>query len=1094
MKGEDFRRWAERGCRIYGDDPMFFLRELAQNARDAGARCVDIRARVEDDSTAILSFEDDGAGMTAQHARRFLFRLYASSKEGDSRSAGYYGIGFWSVLRFKPAAVFIESRSGKGTAWGVRLDASLEVGSVQPSLEHVGTRITLVRPLAAGEDAESFVRAVEAGASRYCRHLRRNDRRATPLPVRCNGRLISVPIEPEGPVGLAFRRGPVEGAVGLGESASVELLARGLPVWRGTLLDELAYGGTGLAWRSEVARGLAPVFVLNGNDLAVVMARNAVIDDGALGRVRDEARDALARLVEMHVGAVAGGGPLWRIAAFLRRLPGKLMRPRMLVVIPSFLLGVGAVLLLTAMGLHNAGVVDVWTRATEAGLAIDAPVSVPLSEGTQAEAAGPPGSPGDDGAGGMGGPSGRIRQGVGGRPESPAGASGAGTEVRATGVLTASTGSRGAAAGAGGASTDAGSAGAEPPSIRPLPTVPSVYRGATVDAPAQRAVLLLSYSPPIPLWFKFLTADHFLLDRGFVGDDATGDAPYPAHPCSVGCVEVSLELEGPGSVVLPCPTGRSVDGASVRVNSAAAGDLVRADRHGQAWLVLPDGLARVTYRVGTSGRTELSAKEIESLVSLPDGIHLPLDALEPLRRASSGGVRAQVDALARVAGRLMEYDDSAEAAAQYVGLPPGGHWLRFVLSLGRGDCDVINAVAAVLLRRVGIPARLAVGAVGLDGRVQPGSHAWVEYFDEGWQAVDVSRGEVVRGNPASELESWPLAGADVPRGRGRPVERRGAAGSGSAGMGATAGAGSAGGGATAGTESAESQWGAPAARTVPRESAESAGGSGSLAGVRWELGRPGTVLPLASALALAALGCLLGLRHRRRERFRFEAVREEGTRILADMLRSAQAQPSAWRHAPSLWHARVLPLLGGGTLSLSRASSLAGRGALYSGRAGVRLAELVASKRLAVLDVDAPHYGGVIRSIPGGIDLERLESLAARAPEFEDRLMARSEAVLAEVGVRRPLLWCDGLGGTGAAAFRVGAAGRLGGFPLPTGFIGLSPDADFVREARRISRGNEALAVLHLVEAVLERVEGITPTPRRLLAAVARRLLTEGGS
>ena len=102
MKGTDFKRWATRGCRIYGEDPWFFIRELAQNARDAGADRVEISTWWTERGHEVFRFTDDGTGMSSDHARQFLFRLYASSKDDERDAAGEYGIGFWAVLRYNP--------------------------------------------------------------------------------------------------------------------------------------------------------------------------------------------------------------------------------------------------------------------------------------------------------------------------------------------------------------------------------------------------------------------------------------------------------------------------------------------------------------------------------------------------------------------------------------------------------------------------------------------------------------------------------------------------------------------------------------------------------------------------------------------------------------------------------------------------------------------------------------------------------------------------------------------------------------------------------------------------------------------------------
>ena len=64
-------------------------------------------------------------GMTFEHAKRYLFALYASSKESGSGMAGRFGVGFWSVLRFDPGRIVVRSWPRRGAAWEVELDGAL---------------------------------------------------------------------------------------------------------------------------------------------------------------------------------------------------------------------------------------------------------------------------------------------------------------------------------------------------------------------------------------------------------------------------------------------------------------------------------------------------------------------------------------------------------------------------------------------------------------------------------------------------------------------------------------------------------------------------------------------------------------------------------------------------------------------------------------------------------------------------------------------------------------------------------------------------------------------------------------------------------
>ncbi|MDR7420690.1 MAG: hypothetical protein QN178_17475, partial [Armatimonadota bacterium] len=127
------------------------------------------------------------------------------------------------------------------------------------------------RPLgrpAAEDEADRMRIETDCALRRTCRYLRRNDRRASPLPVILDGREVSEPLHLDGPCSLSFSEGSVEGVVALGRVPHVELYARGLPAWHGTILDELRHD-TARIDGPRHPEGLAPVFLLNGNSLSV---------------------------------------------------------------------------------------------------------------------------------------------------------------------------------------------------------------------------------------------------------------------------------------------------------------------------------------------------------------------------------------------------------------------------------------------------------------------------------------------------------------------------------------------------------------------------------------------------------------------------------------------------------------------------------------------------------------------------------------------------------------------------------------------------------------------------------------------------------
>ena len=296
MQGKEFRGLAEAVTCTYGDDPWFFLRELAQNGRDAGAHNIWVAAARSPQGEETLTFADDGGGMTLAHARRFLFRLYASDKGGDQAAAGRYGIGFWTILRFQPHEIHLQSRRGKAS-WAVTLDAELTIRSAPALMDGPGTVVTLRRP-ARFASGDEFAARVKDGLQRYCRYLRRNDRRGRMLPLWFAGKNLTEAMALPGPLSLSFHSGAVEGAVGMGEKPQVLLYARGLPVWQGAAVSQMSHVQVDADVHAEFAPGLAPVFLLNGNHLDVTFSRNLALENKALAGLRKKAEAALRLLLE----------------------------------------------------------------------------------------------------------------------------------------------------------------------------------------------------------------------------------------------------------------------------------------------------------------------------------------------------------------------------------------------------------------------------------------------------------------------------------------------------------------------------------------------------------------------------------------------------------------------------------------------------------------------------------------------------------------------------------------------------------------------------------------------------------------------------
>jgi len=293
----NFRARARFEAARYGSDPWVFVRELLQNARDAGARRVWITVS-QGEGRDRIECRDDGAGMSFEHARRYLFTLYASSKRGGSKTAGRFGIGFWSVLRFSPDAIVIRSRrDDESLGWVVRLDGDLDHAVREQAVMDPGTEIVLERS-AHEIDLED---AVRKAVLRDAPFLNCRDRPEQSLEVRVNGRIVRAESELP-PPSLSFERRGLRGEVALGDEPRVEIFAHGLKVRDAASLDELLLvGSSGRPPIPATTGGSAPRVRIDSRDLSVLMARGDAREDRALRRLVAIGHRELGRLVRAEL-------------------------------------------------------------------------------------------------------------------------------------------------------------------------------------------------------------------------------------------------------------------------------------------------------------------------------------------------------------------------------------------------------------------------------------------------------------------------------------------------------------------------------------------------------------------------------------------------------------------------------------------------------------------------------------------------------------------------------------------------------------------------------------------------------------------------
>lgn len=280
--------------------------------------------------------------------------------------------------------------------------------------------------------------------------------------------------------------------------------------------------------------------------------------------------------------------------------------------------------------------------------------------------------------------------------------------------------------------------------ITPLPAEPyrdlwGRYRGPDIDSVGQIVPTVdLSYRPPDDShFFAALWINGLLADGNPDTEDQTVIGPYEGATYAGNCLEVELNIDSPAGLLrLPVATGHVLDPESVRLDHRQM--QVVAFASGQPAVVLDTPLVgRLRYRSGpgTSGGSATRG-------SWPA---LPSDVAQFAREHE--GLTASTRALevAEFVRQRVVYDTSAETAARHLQAKQQsiGLFARAV-AIGAGDCDVQNSLVVAMLNDSGVPARLAVGWIGADGRARTGLHAWAEYLDaEGrWSAVDASTSRV----------------------------------------------------------------------------------------------------------------------------------------------------------------------------------------------------------------------------------------------------------------------------------------------------------------------------------------------------------------
>lgn len=175
-------------------DPFSFLRELVQNALDAGSEEVEVRVEYEkgadgEAGVAVVRVDDWGDGMNREIITKRLTRLFSSAKDGDMTKIGKFGIGFVSVFAIEPDAVCVDT-SRDGENWRVLFDEDRAFKLLSVDTPVDGTKIRIFKKIPE-EEFPSFAKRAEQTLRYWCKH--------TAGEVRFGDALIAEPFDLDAP-------------------------------------------------------------------------------------------------------------------------------------------------------------------------------------------------------------------------------------------------------------------------------------------------------------------------------------------------------------------------------------------------------------------------------------------------------------------------------------------------------------------------------------------------------------------------------------------------------------------------------------------------------------------------------------------------------------------------------------------------------------------------------------------------------------------------------------------------------------------------------------------------------------------------------
>jgi len=448
--------------------------------------------------------------------------------------------------------------------------------------------------------------------------------------------------------------------------------------------------------------------------------------------------------------------------------------------------------------------------------------------------------------------------------------------------------------------------------------------------------------------------------------------------------------------------------------------------------------------------------EVERLTQLPQHLYMPASIQKVLKDSIGLSTDKKVGIALRLTGSLLKYDDSAETAKKYNDSSVSD-WFQKVKNIGAGDCDILNGVTILFLRRMGVPARMAIGLIGERGKILPGMHAWTEYFEKRWRTLDAS----IYTPSARET------------GTAAPIPR-----------------------SFQGYPDPAGKLDPPIAIDIEAIKAQQLKKKKNLENRKKQIDTSRRslypILLFVFFFFFVLLIALLILARRERATSPFKP--EDMPRVkenLAGMALHALLHPSAWGENTNIRNVKIIPTITGASISLHQALKLSKTGKLFYISQTNPLVRHLEKASVPILKTGLPAFDPLIKLLPGGVNLDRITALRAAVPEKADNPSMRQLLSGVNRLLSLPSLVAPGLTAEDFFDVDLSPLPSFSVIGLPNQFIAVNPRSKQIQSILSLFEENPPLARFKLNKALLKESRLFSTSPDVILEKVSRHLLKE---